>query len=168
MGNVIDYSSNPVTDYNGGPVTDYFPGAYVPWSGQINFPGSALEAAVAAVAPTPNYQIIPLSNSPNQTLLVTLLVDGSNLTLQFGFRYNEMASYWVMQIVEPSSGQIILDSIPLVTGDYPAANILSQYAYMQIGSCYLVKVGATSNDYPDDTDLGTDFVLVWSDTPSQA
>ena len=141
--------------------------SYTPWTGQISFPGSVLDTTAVPVAADLNLQLIPLTNSPNQTIQVTLLVDGSNLTLQLGFRYNSMAGYWVMQIVEPNSGQIILDSIPLVTGLYPAANILNQYSYMQIGSAYLVKVGITDNDYPDDTDLGTDFVLIWSDTPVQ-
>ncbi len=96
---------------------------------------------------------------------MTLNVDGKNLTLDFALKYNEMAGYWIMTVSDPVSGNIYLDSIPLLTGDYPAANILEQYAYLNIGSAYILNVGNASSDSPDDTNLGTDFLLVWGDTP---
>jgi hypothetical protein len=113
-------------------------------------------------------QIIPLTNNPNQTFTVTLNVDNSNLTLTMIVRYNVIADYWVLTIINTSTQETILDSIPFVTGVYPASNILEQYAYLQIGSAYIINTDNAVLDYPDDSldSLGSDFVLLWSDTPS--
>ncbi len=108
-------------------------------------------------------QVIPLTTEPNQTFQTTLSVDGQNIILSLTIRYNEVAGYWVMTITDPATNIILLDSIPLITGAYPAANVLGQYAYLGIGSVYVIKASAVAMDYPDSTNLGTDFVLVWTD-----
>jgi hypothetical protein len=109
-------------------------------------------------------QIIPLTSNPNQVIKTTLNVDGKNLTLQLGFNFNEIAGYWVMQIADPTNNNILLDSIPLITGDYPAANLLGQYSYLEIGSAFIINVANSDLDYPDANTLGTDFILAWGDT----
>jgi hypothetical protein len=108
-------------------------------------------------------QIIPLTSDPNQTMKTTVNVGGRNITLQLDIRYNDIAEYWVMMVTDPVTGTVLIDSVPLITGDYPAGNILGQYAYLGIGSAYVVPAATVAMDYPDDTNLGTDFVLVWSD-----
>jgi hypothetical protein len=108
-------------------------------------------------------QIIPLDNSPNQQFTATLNVDGSPLTLQFKIYYNEMAGYWMMDIAD-ANGNPLLASRPLITGSWPAANLLQQFAYLKIGSAYIINASGSAMDYPDKTNLGTDFVLLWDDT----
>lgn len=108
------------------------------------------------------YKIIPLTSDPNQKLSVTLPINNINLTLNLTVRYNTVANYWVMTIADKDN-DLILDSVPLITGGYSAADILGQYQYLGIGSAYIVNVGNSALDYPDDTCLGTDFVLVWGD-----
>jgi len=110
-------------------------------------------------------QIIPLSTDPNQTFQITLDIDSKNVTLSLNLKYNEMAGYWILAISDTETKAILLDSIPLITGAYPAANILGQYAYLGIGSAYVLNASAVAMDYPDDSNLGTEFVLVWSNTP---
>jgi hypothetical protein len=113
-------------------------------------------------------QLIPLTPAPNQTFQVTLDIDGGTVTLNFRLHYNEIAKYWVLTILD-RTGTLLLDSLPLLTGGNPSANILGQYAYLEIGSAYVVNVsGLTAPDYPDGTNLGQDFVLVWSDTAVNA
>ena len=109
-------------------------------------------------------QIIPLQ-SVNQSLEVDLNIDGGVVTLGLEFRYNRIAGYWTMQISNPTSGKVLVDSIPLVRGNIGAANLLGQYAYLNIGSAYLLKNREAQGDYPDETNLGTDFQLLWRDTP---
>lgn len=108
-------------------------------------------------------QMIPLTTSPNQTFQSTLSVDGKNITLEFNLKYNEMAEYWIMKISD-SNKVVLLDSIPMVPGDYPADNILEQYGYLGIGSAFIVKATAISVDIPSDTTLGNEFILIWGDT----
>lgn len=107
-------------------------------------------------------QLIPLDNSPNQTFTCSLSVDGFTLTLEFAVNYSSMAGYWLMTIWD-ASGNLLLSSIPLLTGDWPAANILSQYGYLKIGSAYLISNGSLA-DFPDATNLGSEFQLWWGDT----
>jgi hypothetical protein len=109
-------------------------------------------------------QIIPLTVSANQTFSVNLTVDGNPLTLNLALRFSNMAGYWVLSIYD-QSGDIILDSLPMVTGWYPAGNILAQYGYLKIGAAYLLNQGNDASDYPGTTDLGTGFQLCWGDTP---
>ena len=108
-------------------------------------------------------QIVPLDTSPNQNFQIALSVDGATLTLQLTIRYNEMASLWMMTIRD-SSGNLLLDSVPMVTGDFPAGNLLQQHGYLKIGSAYIINVSGGTSDRPDATNLGTSFLLLWSDT----
>ena len=110
-------------------------------------------------------QIIPLTTTPNKVMQITLNINGENRTLQLNIRYNEIAKYWILGIIDPATGLYILDSIPLITGQYPAANILAQYNYLRIGAAYILNVSNSDMDYPDKTNLGTDFVLLWTDNP---
>lgn len=107
------------------------------------------------------YQIIPLTNDPNKTLKTTVSIGDSNVTLTLFFHYNEIAKYWCMRVTN-SSNVVLIDSLPLVTGEYPAGNILAQYSYLNIGKVYLVKVTKSELNYPDDNTLGTTFILGWS------
>ena len=108
-------------------------------------------------------QKIPLSNSPNHTFSITLSVNGSNAVFEFFLSYNEVGEYWILRIKDPSTGTVILDSIPLLTDEYPDANFLFQYDYLKIGNAYIVRAAPADTDFPDDTNLGSLFLLVWGD-----
>lgn len=110
-------------------------------------------------------QVIPVTSSPNQQFNATVQVDGQPLTLNFVILWNAMAGYWVMSVFD-ALNNLLVDSIPLITGWYPAANLLSQHIYLQIGSAYIINAGTSESDYPGISDLGTAFTLVWDDTAS--
>lgn len=109
-------------------------------------------------------QIIPLQTI-NQTFEVTLNIDNTIRIFGITLYYNRIAGYWVMKIIDPKTNTILLDSIPLLTGGFGAANILGQYKYLKIGSIFLIKNGSVTDDYPKENNLGTDFKLLWSNTP---
>lgn len=136
-------------------------------------------------------QKVTLTNSPNQSYTVRLNIDDSSVTLNITVGFNEMAGYWMLGIYD-SNNNIIIDSIPMLTGNYPAGNLLEQQKYLNIGSWYLVdvsnlsvesasstgygegpfgggpyggQVGQGGVDYPNATNLGTDFELWVDDTP---
>ena len=108
-------------------------------------------------------QLVPLTSQPNQTINTVLSINGQNRALQLGFRFNEMAGYWIMVVSDSNTQSILIDSLPLVTGLFPAANLLGQYAYLGIGAATLVNAGNVAMDYPGSNNLGTDFVLIWGD-----
>jgi ABC-type multidrug transport system permease subunit len=107
-------------------------------------------------------QIIPLTQAPNQTFTVQLTVDGNPLTLAFQLAYLAMSGWWQLQVTNVQ-GVLLVASIPLITGYYPAANMLAQYGYLQIGSAYLLNTGNSPDDYPGMNDLVA-FSLLWGDT----
>ena len=88
-------------------------------------------------------QVIPLTNAPNQTLNVNLTVDGAALSLTLILRYSAMCGYWLMSIYTVT-GVLLVDSIPLITGAWPAANLLEQQRYLGIGSWYIVNASNTT------------------------
>jgi hypothetical protein len=106
-------------------------------------------------------QIIPLTTAPNQTFSAQLTVNGSPLTLNFTLSFSEMAGYWQLAVSDVN-GNPLIASVPLVTGLYPAANMLAQYQYMNIGSAYLLNTGNAPTDYPGTDDL-SQFSLLWGD-----
>jgi hypothetical protein len=107
-------------------------------------------------------QLVPLTQAPNQSLTVQLTVDGKPLTLNLVLSYSAMAGWWQMQVSD-AQNNLLIGSVPLITGSYPAANVLAQYGYLAIGSAYLLNTGNSVNDYPGANDL-TSFSLVWGDT----
>jgi hypothetical protein len=95
---------------------------------------------------------------------VPLSVNNSTFTLNLVVSYNAMAGYWQLAISDVNGG-LLIASVPLITGWYPAANVLTQYQYLQIGSAYLLNTGGAAMDYPDQTSL-SQFSLVWGDNVS--
>lgn len=110
------------------------------------------------------YKIIPLTPNANQSLTCTLPVDGKNITLNFTFRYNAVGGYWFMSVTDARSKVMLLDAVPIVTGEFPAADLLGQYTYLGIGSAIIVPKSSLETSIPNENNLGSDYVLVWGDT----
>ena len=108
-------------------------------------------------------QIIPLTASPNQNFQIDLQVDSAALTLQITINWNPMAGYWVMSISDVQ-GNLLVDSLPLITGWYPGGNLLAQFGYLKIGSAFILNEGSSAADYPTLDTLGSAFVLLWGNT----
>ena len=106
-------------------------------------------------------QIVPLTTNPNQVFQVSLSINGGVTNLTLSVSYNEMANYWTLA-VQDVNGTALLSSVPMITGVWPAANLLEQYQYLNIGSAYILNLG-DPNDYPDSTNLGVTFALLWDD-----
>lgn len=102
---------------------------------------------------------IPLTSKPDQNFQVTIPVDGNNITLRFRVRYNTQGNYWWMSISD-KEGKVLIDALPLLGG----GNLLEPHSYLGIGSAYVINTGNNYMDYPDSTNLGTDFKLIWGDT----
>lgn len=107
-------------------------------------------------------QKIPVNSDPDQSFDCAVDVDGKNITLKLNFKYNEVAEYWIMKVSD-SDSVLLIDSIPLLGGTYPDNNLLDQYSYLGIGSAYIVKSSTLDSDYPDSTNLGTGYYLLWGD-----
>ena len=108
--------------------------------------------------------VIPLTSDPNQNFRCTLPVNGQNMPFDFTLRYNSEAEYWIMSAADATSGDMFVSDIPLISGIYPAANLLEQFEHLRIGAAVVVKTNPDNTDHaPNANNLGIDFQLVWSD-----
>lgn len=111
--------------------------------------------------------VLPVNSSPNQTFEVSLPIDSQNRRFKFFFSWNPVGQYWQFDLydIEGEEKQL-LSNMPVCPIDYPYNNTILRYEYKEIGSLYVVNVGDTSNlQRPGINNLGTDWVLVWGDTP---
>jgi hypothetical protein len=104
-------------------------------------------------------QIVPLTSAPNQSIRVTLNVNGASVTLNLRVYFNAAGGFWVMDIAD-QIGKALVSSVPLITGAWPAANILAPFDYLKIGSAFVINVGSAS-EWPNTTNLGSGFRLLW-------
>lgn len=105
------------------------------------------------------YSRIPVTSQPNNTFSCKVPVDGFNITLIFTISFNEVAGYWSIS-VNDNNGREYIHNAPLVPGD----NILEQYEYMGIGSAYVVPSEQTNEEWPNDSNLGSTWQLIWGGT----
>lgn len=111
-------------------------------------------------------QQIPVTSQPNQTMQTTITINDRNVILGLNLQFNEMAGYWVMTIIDPTTTPptTLVDSIPLfAAGVYPSANLLQQFQHLNIGEWYVVNIGDNPSDMPDSSNLGTEYILVVRD-----
>lgn len=108
-------------------------------------------------------QIVPLTNAPNQSFSVQLVVNDQPLTLNLSVGWQSMAGYWALTVADVNNN-VLVASVPLITGIYPSANLLAQYGYLAIGAAYLLNTGNSPLDYPDQASLNL-FSLLWGDNP---
>ncbi|USG65158.1 hypothetical protein NDK47_24045 [Brevibacillus ruminantium] len=108
--------------------------------------------------------ILPITPRMNQEFTCTLPVDSRNITLDFSLTYNSPAGYWFMSIKDHETGALLIDSLPLLPGEYPAANMLSQFSYLGIGSAVLISVSG-DDSMPTFESLGREHLIAWGDNP---
>lgn len=108
--------------------------------------------------------IVPVSPAPDHTMSVLLETGGVKRPLILRFRYNLIGQYWWMDISDGTTLQMIASGIPLLTGDYPAANLLEQLRHKDIGGAVIAALSQLpGDDAPGMNNLGTEFALCWGD-----
>ena len=106
---------------------------------------------------------IPLTNSPNQKFTTTVPVNEGNIDFDIELRYNEIAEYWTMTLIDTQSRQIIFSQLPLLSSFFEYANIAHQFQYKNIGSIYIVPMQMTKACRPNNIDIGKKYILIWGD-----
>ena len=107
---------------------------------------------------------IKLTNSPNQSSILQVQIDGVARVFKIELSYREICGYWTMNLIDWKTKKEILANIPFVTGKYlqGAGNFLSQFAYKGLGEfgiCRTTKENTT--DYPNDQNINTEFAFYW-------
>ena len=105
---------------------------------------------------------IPLDNTPDQEFHITVEANEKNIPLIMRLRYNTEGNFWHMDISDGNTGKMMISNVPLVTGQFPAADMMRQFQHMGIGSAIILNVtDKTAGNIPGMFDLGTDFILLW-------
>lgn len=94
-----------------------------------------------------------------QTFKLTLDGGKRNINIKLVLRYMDLYDTWIAAIYDNSTGDLLVDMMPLVCG----VNLLGQYIHLSIGEAYIVPVSDTLIMQPDNKTLGTTFVLIWGD-----
>ena len=85
------------------------------------------------------WQYIPLKPLPDQEFNVTVTANGENIPLILHLRFNTEGKFWHMDISNGRTGVMLLSNLPLLTGEYPAADRLAQFQHLGIGSMLVLK-----------------------------
>lgn len=105
---------------------------------------------------------IPLDTTPDQKFNVTVEVGEENVSLILHLSYNTEGDFWRMDVTNVDTEEMLISHVPLLTGEYPAADILEQFNYVGIGQAVILKLtNGAEGDFPNIDNLGTDFILVW-------
>lgn len=107
-----------------------------------------------------SYCIVPLTNQPysEQEFKLTLK-NRRNINIKLKLRYNDLCEDWTAEVIDNSTGKTLIDTLPLL----PGVNLLGQFGYLDIGEAYIIPTTDTDLMMPDNTTLGSVFVLVWGD-----
>lgn len=109
-------------------------------------------------------QIVPITSDPNQSIRASLIVNGDALILNLTIYWNAYGQFWQMNVADQTGNDLVL-GVPLLSGVWPAANVLAPYEYLVIGAAYLINLDGAATDLPDDSNLGTAWALLWDDNP---
>ena len=134
MGSPSNWNAGPFNSFQWNQVASGGPA-----QGQQQFPPS--------FTPILDGVLIPITNAPNQSLRVTLPINGGTTTLNLQISFNEVGLWWVMAIYDQSFNPLLSD-IPLLTGYWPAANILGPWEYMLIGGATVINNSGGASDWP--------------------
>lgn len=106
---------------------------------------------------------IPLTTAPNQTFTCNIPINNENIRFRFFLSYNEQAQYWLMTLTRVSDNKELLTNIPLIVSKSRFMDLFCQLDYMKIGFCIISPVDEDQKSMPDDTDLGTNYLMIWGD-----
>lgn len=106
-----------------------------------------------------SYYEIPLTSTPYAQYTFKLTLGKKNINILLKLRYYDLYELWVADVCDNSSGDTLINGLPLV----PGIDLLGQYSYLDIGSAYVVSIEPTTQEQPDSETLGSKWLLVWGD-----
>lgn len=110
------------------------------------------------------WHVIPLDTTPDQEFDVSVDVGGENIYLLLHLRFNTEGQFWKMDVSDGKTRKMLISGVPLVTGEYPSADLMRQFQHLGIGSAVIVQNSdLTEENIPGLFDLGTDFLLLWGE-----
>ena len=112
--------------------------------------------------------ILPLTLDPWQVMTLDVVIDGEEFHAQVEVRYLLAPDRWYVSIWDHSSGELLVNMIPLVCSYGEVNDLLSPFCFLRggkgLGSLLCLR-GTDEPSTPDPTKKNlTEFQLLWSDT----
>ena len=114
------------------------------------------------------YAILPLTEDPWQVFTLDLSIDGEAFHAQMEIRYLTAPDQWVLSIWDHSSGEILVNQIPIVCSYGALNDLLFPFRHLRggqgVGSLFCLRnTDAPSTPDPAKGNL-TEFQVLWGDT----
>ena len=115
-----------------------------------------------------NYFLLPLSSSPWQVFTLDPVIDGEPFHAQLELRYLPAPGQWFLSIRDHSTGELLVNMIPLVCSCGEVNDLLRPFRHLRngrgLGSLFCLRA-AEEPGTPDPTDKNlTDYQVLFGDT----
>ena len=112
--------------------------------------------------------LLHLSLDPWQVVTLDLAIDGEEFHAQVEIRYLPSADQWFVSIWDHSTGELLVNMIPLICSCGEANDLLLPFRHLHggkgMGSLLCLR-GTDEPSTPDPTENNLDqFQVLWSDT----
>ena len=113
------------------------------------------------------YWYLPVSDEPRHVFLLDLVPDGIALQARVEMRYLPAPDLWVISIWNHSTGELLVNQIPLICSYGEINDLLAPFRHLRngadLGSLFVLK-GTDAPDTPDPAErtLGQ-FLVLWGD-----
>ncbi len=114
------------------------------------------------------YYILPITEEPRQVSTLDLTINGEPFHARVEIRYLPAADAWVISIWDDSSGELLVNQIPLVCSYGEVNDLLRPFRYLRVGkgmgSLFVIR----DTDEPSTPDPAkgnlTEFMALYGDT----
>ena len=118
------------------------------------------------------YYILPLSEDPRQVFTLDLTIDGNAFHARIEIRYLTAPDLWVISIWDNSSGELLINQIPLICSYGQVNDLLLPFRYIRgglgLGSLFVIR--NTDRPRTPDPSSGnlTEFKILFGDTYAES
>ena len=114
------------------------------------------------------YYILPLTEDPRQVFTLDLTIDGDPLHARVEIRYLPAPDCWVISVWDNSSGELMINQIPLVCSYGQVNDLFCPFRHLReglgMGSMFVIR----DTDEPSTADPAkgnlTEFSVLWGDS----
>ena len=114
------------------------------------------------------YWYLPVSDEPRHVFLLDLAPDGIALQARVEMRYLPAPDLWVISIWDHSTGELLVNQIPLICSYGELNDLLEPFRYLRegrgLGSLFVLK-NTDEPATPDPAEWNlSEFMVLWGDT----
>ena len=114
------------------------------------------------------YSLLPISNDPRQVFTLDLRIDGTAFHARVEIRYLTDPDVWVISVWDNSSGELLVNQIPLICSYGQVNDLFRPFRHLRqgqgMGSLFVLR----NTDEPRTLDPAkgnlTEFQVLWGDT----